>query len=418
MPIVATPLVWPIVGKPTAATVVGVICVLLLAAVTAFGSLLGGRELGRRAQAGDGRPAEPSVAAAATAGLPSTSAPAVPAVDKSALTAAITPFVHDPRLGGELLASVVDETSASPLFDLGATRAAAPASTAKLATATATLVTHAPADRIRTAVVAGAQPGVAVLVGAGDPTLSAAPAGSPTLYKDAARISDLAAQLRSAGITKIEIDGSLFDGPAVATTWLPGDVPSDYASAITALMVDGGRDNPAAATRSAAPDMAAGQALATQLGLPPSAVTTGSAPAGATVLASVQSGPYSELVRQMLQDSDNVIAEVLGRQVALVAHQPATFAGAAAAIHGVLAGLGVDDGAGMLDASGLSPGDRLAPATLTAVLRLADDAAHPTLGAIAASLPVAGWSGTLASRYLDGASRSGAIHPPLFFPLP
>jgi D-alanyl-D-alanine carboxypeptidase/D-alanyl-D-alanine-endopeptidase (penicillin-binding protein 4) len=189
---------------------------------------------------------------------------------------------------------------------------------------------------------------------------------------------------------------------------LPEDVPSDYASAITALMADGGRDTPASTVRSTSPALAAGQALASMLGLPAAAVTAGTAPAGAAVLGAVESATYGDLVRQMLQDSDNVIAEVLGRQVALASHQPATFVGAAAAIHATLAGLGVDDGGAMLDASGLSPGDRLAPTTLTAVLRLAGAADRPDLGWVAASLPVAGWSGTLANRYLSGAARVGA----------
>ena len=39
-----------------------------------------------------------------------------------------------------------------------------------------------------------------VLEGGGDPTLSAAPPGQETWYRDAARISDLADQVRRSGI--------------------------------------------------------------------------------------------------------------------------------------------------------------------------------------------------------------------------
>jgi D-alanyl-D-alanine carboxypeptidase/D-alanyl-D-alanine-endopeptidase (penicillin-binding protein 4) len=173
-------------------------------------------------------------------------------------------------------------------------------------------------------------------------------------------------------------------------------------------MADGGRDSPTATVRSATPDVAAGRALAAALGLPPTAVTSGTAPAGAAVLAHVDSAPYGELVRQMLQDSDNVLAEVLGRQVAIAAHQPVSFAGAAAGVRTTLSSLGVDIGPGLLDASGLAPTDRLAPAGLTSVLHLIDDPAHPALGPVAAGLPIAGWSGTLADRYLSGSAAAGA----------
>ena len=88
-------------------------------------------------------------------------------------------------------------------------------------------------------------------------------------------------------------------------------------------------------------------------------MTAGNAPAGAKPVASVQSAPVAELVDQMLQTSDNVIADVLARQVALAEHQPASFTGAVAAIRTVLGRLGAHVGAGMHDGSGLSSGDRV-----------------------------------------------------------
>ena len=400
------PLVWPIVGIPRASILVSVVCVLLLGAAAAVGGFAGGRTLRTR----------PTVAAVATpsalvAGNASpTPAPATsaPAVSAAGLTAALAAGLTDPQLGGAVIGEVVDAADGTVLFDRASATTAAPASTAKLATATAVLSVHAPTDRISTSVVAGAQPGQAVLVGAGDPTLSAAPAGTPPLYADAARISDLAATLKADHITQIVVDDSLFTGPAVSPSWLPEDVPTEYGAAITAVMADGARDTPAASLRSAAPDLSAGVELAAQLGLPATAVTHGTAPAGAAVLAHVDSAPYGELVRQMLQDSDNVIAEVLGRQVALAEKQPASFTGAAASVRTALTARGVDIGAGMSDTSGLAAGDRLSPAALTGVLRLLDDPSHPVLGQVADSLPVAGWSGTLADRYLTGASTAGA----------
>lgn len=325
-----------------------------------------------------------------------------------ALSAALASALADPRLGGQLVGQVSDAVTGAVLLDRSAAIAVAPASTAKIATAAAVLRVHKSTDRITTRVVAGPSPGAVVLVGAGDPTLSAVPAGTAPPYPDAARISDLAAQLAGAHVTSVIVDDSLFTGPAVSAQWQPEDVPSSYASPVTALMADGGRDTPGALLRSAAPQLAAGKALAADLGLPPAAVTSGVAAAGAALLASVGSATYGELVQQMLSESDDVIGEVLGRQVALAAGQPASFAGAAAAIRAALTPLGLDIGAGLVDASGLSVDDRLAPAALVDLLRVTTGDTEPALNAVAADLPVAAWDGTLATRYTSAPSNIAA----------
>ncbi len=231
----------------------------------------------------------------------------------------------------------------------------------------------------------------------------------PTLYADAARVSDLAAQVKAANVpvTQVLVDDALFSGPPVSPAWQPDDVPTEYASAITAVMTDGGRATPDAGVRSATPDLAAGAELATALGLPATAVARGTPPATAPVLAHVQSATYGELVRQMLVDSDNVIAEVLARLVAIAQSQPVSFAGGAAAVRAVLAAHGVDLGAGMVDGSGLAASDRVSPSALVAVLRLVTT--DETVGWIVDDLPVGGWDGTLADRYAAGTpSAPGA----------
>ena len=95
----------------------------------------------------------------------------------------------------------------------------------------------------------------------------------------------------------------------------------------------------------------------------------------------------------MLQESNNVVAEELARQVAVATGQPASFSGAAAAVTAELRRLGVTGGLSMVDGSGLSPQDAIAPATLVKVVELA--MARPGLRALLAGLPVAGFSGTL-----------------------
>jgi D-alanyl-D-alanine carboxypeptidase/D-alanyl-D-alanine-endopeptidase (penicillin-binding protein 4) len=96
----------------------------------------------------------------------------------------------------------------------------------------------------------------------------------------------------------------------------------------------------------------------------------------------------------MLRESNNVIAENLARQVAIRSGKPATFGGAAAAVTAGLRRLGITGGIHLVDGSGLSPLDRITPAVLATLVRLAG--AQPVLRPVIAGLPVAGFSGTLA----------------------
>jgi serine-type D-Ala-D-Ala carboxypeptidase/endopeptidase (penicillin-binding protein 4) len=409
------------IRRVRAATVAIVTSVLILALAIGFGGYVAtalglGREpvltsvagTGRAAPAGAATPSIPGALASALLPVTAVSPPAAPEPAAAQVAAALVGPLGAAALGPGVLAQVSDATTGQLLFAQAATSTAAPASTAKIATAAAVLAVHASTDRITTTVVAGAAAGQVVLVGAGDPTLSGAAAGTATPYAGAARISDLAAQLKKAAVpvTQIEVDGRLFTGPSTAPAWLPNDTPTDYASSITAVMADGGRDTPAAPIRSASPELAAGRELAADLGLAPGQVIRGTAPAGVTALASVQSATYGDLVDQMLQQSDNVIAECLARQVAIAEHQPASFTGAAAAIRTAISGVGVDIGAGMTDGSGLAPTDRLAPSVLVAVLQAA--AARPALRPVIDDLPVAAWDGTLAGRYATPPANAGA----------
>jgi D-alanyl-D-alanine carboxypeptidase/D-alanyl-D-alanine-endopeptidase (penicillin-binding protein 4) len=330
------------------------------------------------------------------------------------VAARLASLLAAPALGTHVLSFVADATSGDALAGHLADTPAAPASTAKLLTAAAVLAVRGPDYRITTAVVSGAVPGTVVLVGAGDPTLSAAVASRPTPYAGAARIADLAGQLRQAhtAVRRILVDGSAFTGPGISPQWAPSDVPSDYAAPITAVMADGGRAAPDDPIRTLTPDLAAGRALAADLGLSAAAVARGRAPAAAARLATVDSATMTQLVEEMLQESDNVIAECLARQVAIARHAPATFAGAAAAVRAVLAGLGADPGGGMHDGSGLAAADRLSPHVLVDVLRLIAGADHPQLRSVVDALPVAGWSGTLADRFVRGgpaATGAGVV---------
>ncbi len=361
----------------------------------------------------------PAVArAAALAGstqAPTTAiTPATLPVQAAAVAAALRTPLTATGLGSRLRAEVIDVATGAVVLNRGATTAAAPASTAKLLTAAAVLTTRGPDFRIRTSVVLGSG-GTVVLVGHGDPTLTGARATQRPAYTGAARLSDLAAAITHAGVrpTRIVVDSSAFGGPAVSPAWDSDDVPTEYGAAITATMTDGGRAAPSAVVRSANPDLAAGAELAALLGHPKLPVSRGVAPTGARVLGTVRSAPVSTLVAQMLMYSDNVIAECLGRQVAMTRGLPATFTGAAAAIRATVRTLGVDPGAGMRDASGLAPTDRLSASALADLLamvatRRSGSPGDPAFGDLVAGLPVGAWSGSLQDRYVAGSARAGA----------
>ncbi len=399
----------PIVSQGRTRTAAGVVAVTVGALVCAA---LGYGET--RAARTDSPTPRPTVsrapALADSTDSPSAAAtPSTTPVRASALAAALKAPLAAAGLGSQVRAEVVDVAAGSVVLDRGGAVAAAPASTAKLLTAAAVLTTRGPDYRITTSVVLGTG-GAVVLVGHGDPTLSGAGPTQRPAYPGAARLSDLAAAITRAGVrpTRVVVDDSAFTGPAISPDWASDDVPTDYGAAITATMTDGGRAAPSATVRSATPDLAAGTELATLLGRRGLPVARGVAPAGARVLATVRSAPVSTLVAQMLTSSDNVIAECLGRQVATALGRPATFTGAAAAIRATVRTLGVDPGAGMRDASGLAPTDRLTTGTLTHLLATVVTRRTGPLGDLVAGLPVAAWSGSLADRFVAGSSRAGA----------
>lgn len=133
------------------------------------------------------------------------------------LAAVLAPLAVNPNLG-MLGARVTDALTGTELWAQGANIPLQPASTNKTLTAAAALLTLDRNARLTTTVLSGDAPGVVVLKGGGDPTLSAAPPGTDTWYGDAARISDLADQVRKAGVTprSVQVDVSLYSGPTMA----------------------------------------------------------------------------------------------------------------------------------------------------------------------------------------------------------
>jgi D-alanyl-D-alanine carboxypeptidase/D-alanyl-D-alanine-endopeptidase (penicillin-binding protein 4) len=334
--------------------------------------------------------------------------------------AAIAGLVTAPALGSQVRVSVVDGATGDPLFERGADTMTTPASTTKLVTAATVLAARGPAYRLTTRAVSGDEPGEVVLIGGGDPSLSVDADGQ---FPGAARLDRLAAQVKKAmggtAPTKVTIDTSLFTGPATGKGWSSTIIsPEGQVSAIHSLMTNAGRREPVhhevgGDPRFPDPAMAAGQAFAKQLGVR-AKVSRGKAPAAAAAdasaapdplapgaeLGAVQSPPMVHLVDWMLEQSDNTIAEVLSRQVAMAAGRPASFGGATQAMIAKLGELGLPAGEIKLsDASGLSRQNAISPSLLTDLLTLAASGTQPMLNPMFGGLPVAGWSGTLRTRF-------------------
>lgn len=326
---------------------------------------------------------------------------------------ALSAVAADPNLG-RLGGRITDALTGKELWQVADDMPLVPASTNKVLTAAAALLTLDRQARISTRVVAGSQnaQGPVVLVGAGDPTLSAAPPGVDTWYRGAPRISDLVEQVRRSGVTPtaVQVDTSAFSGPTMAPGWDAADVDNGDIAPIESAMIDAGRIQPTTVNsrRSRTPALDAGRELAKALGLDPGAVTVASAPSGARQLAVVQSAPLITRLSQMMDHSDNVMAECIAREVAAAINRPRSFAGAADAVTNRLGAAHVDTGgAALLDSSGLSVDDRLTARTLDGVLQAAAGPDQPSLRALLDLLPIAAGSGTLADRFTDASTTQG-----------
>jgi D-alanyl-D-alanine carboxypeptidase/D-alanyl-D-alanine-endopeptidase (penicillin-binding protein 4) len=251
-------------------------------------------------------------------------------------------------------------------------------------------------------------------MGGGDPTLSAAPPGQDSWYKGAARISDLADQVRRSGVkvTAVQVDITAYSGPSMAPGWDPLDIDGGDIAPMEAVMLDGGRTQPVSvdSARSRTPALDAGRALAVALRVDPATVTVLPAPFdGDKEIASVQSPPLMERLRQLMNESDNVMAESTAREVAAAQGKPQSFDGSVAAVLGELKSAHIDTGgAHLVDCSGLSVEDRLTAETLGETVSAAAGDDQPKLRPLVDLLPIAGGSGTLSNRFLDDAGRASA----------
>lgn len=268
------------------------------------------------------------------------------------------------------------------------------------------------------------QPGVIVLRGGGDHTLSRLTSPRYTTYKKPAKLATLAAQVIKAlpagqPVTKIILDDSYFDLPSWNKAWKASDRTNGYISLITALQVDSDRANPDLTStaysgyRSKDPVLAAGNYFKKALGaIAATAVLEKGVTSDLAVeVAAVQSQPMSVWLDHALKYSDNTETEMIARHALRMAAMPTTFENIQPLVSRVLKLNQVDaKKLVMVDGSGLAQANRVT-AKMTAELMARATDETSVLNPMISYLPVSGISGTLATRFNGGnKSARGFVH--------
>lgn len=305
-------------------------------------------------------------------------------------------------LGSDVSVQVADLATGDVVYGYRARNPQIPASSQKTATALAALSAAGAETRLPTTVLRSADGRAITLVGGGDPLL-----GSTDLATLAQRVArKLAAAGSAADRVQVRFDDTRF-APATTPEGWYSSYFSGYAARPSALSRD--------LRHVADPGLDAAaffRAKLKQYGQRVSAtVTRTAAGSDATKLARLRGHTIGEAVWPMLQYSDNSIAENLIRHVALARGADTTAGAAAAAVADELRGLGIGLGnTRFVDGSGLSAVNRETAASLVAITRAAVDPSQPELGVgfRTSAYPLAGRSGTLASRYDSAMTRCAA----------
>lgn len=292
-------------------------------------------------------------------------------------------------------AIAVDLATGQTLYARNETAPLLPASNEKLAVTYGALVALGPEFRIETDVLQD-DAGNLYLKGYGDPSLSST------------QLRLLAAQVRAAGITsagRVYADESWFDTRRTAVGW-KASFYIEESPPLSALIVDRGRIGRGT---SYDPALAAGQLFQRALGSAGVRVARGAAhgtaPADATVVASVDSPTLLTMLRWMDHESDNFYAEMLLKELGAVQTGRGSTAAGAGYVTGLLVQAGVPTaGVRIIDGSGLSLLDRMTANALVSLLGAMWRDPDLRL-ALTSSLPVAGISGTLDHRMRSGPAR-------------
>lgn len=351
-------------------------------------------------------------------------------------TCSISPLLESPAFG-DFFGIVIEPGTNEVLFDRGMKSLLEPASVLKILTGVAALQTLGPDTTFQTSTISTDAPDVLVLRAGGDLTLSVTPDGSESVYVGAAKLAELAEktvaaiklslpQSEDVVIRELVVDSSLWDAEdAWRDAWAPSARTNGYISRVTPLQVDGDRFDPVApmGQRSDEPTERAASAFVSALRQAGNSarfvkITYSGTAVSSTPLASVSSRPVSELVAYMVKESDNTLAEMLGRHISLTLGFDGSGDSVNEALHVSLSTLGIpNEGLYFDDASGLSGLTQVTPAFVASVLATIYRS-EGKVGMLAKGLPIAGEDGTLSDRFngdnavLRGRvlAKTGSIH--------
>ena len=345
-------------------------------------------------------------------------------LDAAALSAELD-SVLDSLGQGVVSAQVLDADTGQSLYTREAQTSRTPASNMKLLVDYA-LLTTAPQTRFTTSVdlnddatltlVAG---GDTLLVpGHSDPTAVMGHAGVETLAERT--IAALTEQSMSNKALTLNLDTTIFSGNSLNPEWAQEDIDSGFISAVTPLAFfshysPNSEGTAASGSRPSDAPAEVQQVLVEALnrlgadaGLTFIAGEQVSTPSSGREIAAVQSATAAQQSALMMQESDNSLAETLGRNLSVATGGDGSTQGAISAIHDALASAGLPTNYTQVDLSGLSMNNKVSNELLTAIALRAvtgDTAERLTLQ----GLPVAGYSGTLghAARFNDADEVGG-----------
>ncbi|MCU4296682.1 D-alanyl-D-alanine carboxypeptidase/D-alanyl-D-alanine-endopeptidase [Brevibacterium permense] len=321
---------------------------------------------------------------------------------------------------------VRDGISDDVLYAKDETKPRTPASVTKVLTAAASLSAIGGETRLATTTDFDAETNTLTLTGGGDVLLSDGDSdpGSVNGHGGLRTLAeDTAAALEEQNITEValNLDTSRYVGEDFDSGWSRSDIAKGVITPIQPIMVDTayvGSKNAEWRGRSEHPAEDAFSIFEKELkkaGITVTGATerseseTPSEPENPKELARVESATISEIVEYALVHSDNVVAEMLGNEVAIAQGQDGSLENGPKAVLEAL-GESVDLGrTHLVDTSGLSYDNRIAPHDLTTVLQ-ASVVADDSLAGLVSYFPVGGLTGTLHDRFLDERNASGVVH--------
>ncbi|WP_228281681.1 D-alanyl-D-alanine carboxypeptidase/D-alanyl-D-alanine endopeptidase [Brevibacterium pigmentatum] len=307
-----------------------------------------------------------------------------------------------------------------------------PASVTKVLTAAASLSAIGGEKRLATTTDFDVDTNTLTLTGGGDVLLSAGESDPGSVNGHAGLrtlAEDTAAALEKQNISEValNLDTSRYVGKDFDSGWERADIAKGVITPIQPIMVDtayvgskdaewrGRSEHPAKDAFSIfekelkKTGVTVTEAAAESESEQPSESDDTSESAGTKELARVESATISEIVEYALVHSDNVVAEVLGNEVAIAQGKDGSLENGPEAVLEAL-GESVDLGrTHLVDTSGLSYDNRIAPHDLTTVLQ-ASVVADDSLAGLVSYFPVGGLTGTLHDRFLDERNASGVVH--------